>query len=276
MASDTASPRASGGDRLDSHVRMLPVLGHSGADVDLALMQPYLFPYLGSFSLVAATDIYVFFDNVQYIRRGWMHRNRIHKPGGGWQYFGVPVVKAPRHTPIHAVQLSGAVDWRSRTKATLRQTYGSVAPRFDAVMGLVEDAIDPPVDGISELNIRSFDLCCTALGLDLNVHRAASLDLTEPEHPWGWAVAACKKLGASRYVNPPGGAALYPPEPFAQNGLKVGILRPQLLEYDRAGLPWEPGLSVLDALMFNPPEAVRRMVDAATVEWQTSGRSAST
>ena len=236
-------------------------------------MQPYLFPYVGSFSLAAATDVYVFFDNVQYIRRGWMHRNRIHKPGGGWQYFGVPVVKAPRHTPIHEIQLSESVDWRRRLKESLSLAYGSVAPRFDAVMGLVEDAIDPPVDGLSQLNMRSFALCCSELGLDLNAHRAASLDLEEPAHPWGWAVAACTKLGASRYVNPPGGADLYPPEPFAQHDLAVGILRPQLLEYDRAGLPWEPGLSVLDALMFQPPEAVRHLVDAATIDWRTMGDS---
>ncbi len=234
-------------------------------------MQPYLFPYLGSFSLVDASDTYVFFDNVQYIRRGWMHRNRVHGPGGAWTYAGVPVRKAPRDTPIDQVMLVGDVDWRGRFLDVLDAGYRSVAPRFDAVMSLVRECIDPPVERLVDLNIRSFSRCCAKIGLDLVAHRATDLDLPVPTAPHGWAIAACRRLGAARYVNPPGGADLYTAAPFAAAGLRVGILRPELLPYDRCGLGWEPGLSILDALMFHPPDAVRELVRRYEIEWKVPG-----
>lgn len=40
-------------------------------------MQPYLFPYVGYFQLLKAVDQFVILDNVQYINRGWINRNRI-------------------------------------------------------------------------------------------------------------------------------------------------------------------------------------------------------
>ena len=239
-----------------------------------ALMQPYLFPYLGSFSLVAATDRYVVFDNVQYIRRGWMHRNRVHKPGGGWQYLGVPVVKAPRAACIHEIRLNGDVDWRGRLRSALESAYGSIAPRFEQTMALVEAGIGPPVSRLVDLNERTFGLCCEALGLAWAPVRATDLGLQTPEAPSGWAVAACRALGADRYVNPPGGADLYPAADFVRADLGLGILRPELVEYDRGALAWEPGLSVLDALMFQPPAAVRGLVDRHTVEWRTGPEAA--
>ena len=48
----------------------------------LASMQPYFFPYLGYWQLIAAVDCFELFDNAQYIDRGWVNRNRILKPGG--------------------------------------------------------------------------------------------------------------------------------------------------------------------------------------------------
>ncbi len=234
-------------------------------------MQPYLFPYIGSFSLVAATDVYVFFDNVQYIRRGWMHRNRVHRPGGGWQYLGVPITRAPRSARIHEVRLSTAVDWRDRLRATLTAAYRGCAPRFEQTMALVEAGIAPPVTHLADLNMRTFALCCAELGLELRPTRATDMTLTRPDDApvaW-WATAACQAMGATHYINPPGGAALYPPEAFSAADLHLGILRPRLAPYDRGDLGWEAGLSVLDALMFLAPADVRALVAAHEVDWQT-------
>ena len=53
----------------------------------LGMMQPYFFPYLGYYSLIAATDHWVVFDTAQYIRRGWVNRNRVLSTGSdGWKY----------------------------------------------------------------------------------------------------------------------------------------------------------------------------------------------
>lgn len=236
----------------------------------IALMQPYLFPYLGSFSLIAATNRYVVFDNVQYIRRGWMHRNRIHKPGGGWQYISVSVEKAPRHTPIQEIRLSAAVDWRRGLRDTLAGAYRGVAPRLDAVLALVDRICAPDHETLADLSIAALAVVSEELGLAFHPIRATALGLNkEPDAPaWAWAIDACRRCGADAYVNPPGGADLYPAAPFAEAGLAVGILQPELVPYGRGGLPWEPGLSVLDALAFQPPQRVRELADAYRVDWR--------
>ena len=53
----------------------------------IAIMQPYLFPYIGYFSLIKNTDHFVFFDTPQYIRKGWINRNRIIGGYGGSSLF---------------------------------------------------------------------------------------------------------------------------------------------------------------------------------------------
>jgi hypothetical protein len=237
----------------------------------LALMQPYLFPYLGSFSLIAATDRYVVFDNVQYIRRGWMHRNRIHKPGGGWQYISVSVEKAPRHTPIHEIRLSTSVDWRQALRDSVVGAYRGVAPRLEAVLELVSRISDPAHETLADLSVHAMAEVCAELGLPFDPVRATDIGLAKAsdQPAWGWAVDACRRCGADQYVNPPGGADLYPPGPFTEAGLQVGILRPDLPPYGRAEQPWEAGLSVLDALAFQSPSAVRERVDAFSIDWRT-------
>jgi hypothetical protein len=56
----------------------------------LGIMQPYFFPYLGYFSLIKHTDRFILFDTVQFIRHGWIERNRILKQNEGWQYVQAP------------------------------------------------------------------------------------------------------------------------------------------------------------------------------------------
>ena len=77
-------------------------------------MQPYFFPYLGYFELIARVDRWVVFDVVQYNAKSWMNRNRILHPKEGWQYITVPVEKAPRGTLIRDIRVKDMVDSRER------------------------------------------------------------------------------------------------------------------------------------------------------------------
>jgi hypothetical protein len=58
------------------------------------------------FALIERTTRWVVFDTAQYIRRGWVNRNRILHPTRGWQYVTVPLAKMPRETPIREVRIS--------------------------------------------------------------------------------------------------------------------------------------------------------------------------
>ena len=74
----------------------------------LGIMQPYLFPYIGYFQLISAVDIWVVFDDVQYIRHGWVNRNRILSPNiqKEWQYITVPIQKFKREATVLLILIS--------------------------------------------------------------------------------------------------------------------------------------------------------------------------
>jgi len=80
----------------------------------LGIMQPYFFPYLGHFDLIYKTDRWIVFDTPQYIRQGWVNRNRILGPNSGWQYITVPTRKHHRDNPIRDILVKEGKDWRER------------------------------------------------------------------------------------------------------------------------------------------------------------------
>ncbi|HZE89534.1 MAG TPA: WbqC family protein, partial [Verrucomicrobiae bacterium] len=102
----------------------------------VGIMQPYFFPYLGYFDLIGHTDAWVVFDTPQYIRHGWVNRNRVLHPSRGWQYVIAPVRKHDRAASIRDVEVSAAPDWRRRLLAQLEH-YRKRAPYFRETMELV-------------------------------------------------------------------------------------------------------------------------------------------
>lgn len=87
----------------------------------LGIMQPYFFPYLGYFSLIKHTDRFILFDTVQFIRHGWIERNRILKPNEGWQYIQVPLIKDKgRDTVIKDVKIRNTENWQQKIIAQLQ------------------------------------------------------------------------------------------------------------------------------------------------------------
>ena len=74
----------------------------------LGIMQPYFFPYLGYFSLIKHADLFILFDTPQFIRHGWIERNRILKPDVGWMYVSVLLIKHELQTPIKDVKIDNS------------------------------------------------------------------------------------------------------------------------------------------------------------------------
>ena len=226
----------------------------------LALMQPYLFPYAGYFGLIDAVDVFVLFDNVQYQRRGWMHRNRIQHPADGWRYVGVPVVKAPQQTAIRDIQLKAG--WRESLWEPVSRAYRGRAEHADEMLTWLSGVLDMDTDSLHELNAHTLQQTAAQLGLRCRFASATDIELhRDPALPlWDWARAACGHFEASVYLNPPGGESMYPPEPFRERGLGLGFIQPSLSAYERGAAAWEPGLSILDVMAHCGVEGARAHV----------------
>ena len=229
----------------------------------LAIMQPYLFPYLGYYSLIEYADEFMLFDTVQFIRHGWIERNRILKPGEGWQYIQVPLVKSPRETVIKDLQIRNSEPWREKLVAQLTH-YKKRAPHYAATVALVEKALDIDTESMVALNKHILETTCDYLGIrrPLSVFSGADLEIGVVGAPDEWALEIAKARGAEEYVNPPGGQSFFDEKKYRNGGVKLTFLTNSLTPYSQRRPQFESGLSIIDVLMFNDAEAARSLIRA--------------
>jgi hypothetical protein len=225
----------------------------SAAPLRVAVMQPYFFPYAGYYRLLAAADIFLIFDCVQFIRRGRVHRCEVPGPNGR-DWLTLPLDKAARDTPIDRIRLAPsareAFDERLRRHDWLKHAHGPAAER-------VASWLRAPLDGRPLVDYLEFTLCETARLLDLpaRIARTSSLELDPGLRAQSRVIAAARAVGASHYVNSPGGTALYDKQSFANAGLVLEFLTPYNGKFT----------SLLPALMQRPIREVRDDVLCSTV-----------
>lgn len=225
----------------------------------LGIMQPYFFPYLGHFALIAHTDRWVVFDTSQYTPKSWMSRNRVLHPQAGWNYINVPLANSSIAIATHEACVQDLQKTRISVLGKLTH-YRRKAPFYEQVVQVVNRAFDGVTnESLVELNVQGLVAVCTYLELpfDYSVCSELGLDLQHIDSPGGWAPAISQQLGASFYLNPLGGRDLFYPQDFAGNGIQLGFMQFDEFRYDTGPYTFEPGLSVLDVLMWNSPQKVR-------------------
>lgn len=226
-------------------------------------MQPYFFPYLGYFSLIKSVDCFVLFDTVQFIRHGWIERNRILKPNEGWQYINIPTVKHSRETNIMDVKINNSIDWKKKIFAQLEH-YKKWAPNYQKVIDLLHQVFLKDYDTIVDLNYNSLQSVCSYLDIttDISIFSAMNMNIDPVHSPDEWALNICKKIpGVEEYWNPPGGMSFFDRDKYTANGIKLYFHEIQLESYNQKRSEFEPGLSILDVMMFNSPQEINDMLD---------------
>jgi len=223
----------------------------------LGIMQPYFFPYLGHFALIAACDRWAVFDTCQYAPRSWMNRNRVLHPAGGWAWATAPLQNGSIHIQACDALLADPAAARRSLLGSLSHLRRK-APYHDAVVALVEGVFQGAGPSLVALNVRALDAVCRYIGLPFRHATLSGLGLSLPDRmaPGGWAPAICAALGASCYVNPAGGRALFDPADFARHGIALHFAEALPFTYATPGAAFVPDLSILDVLLWNPPDAV--------------------
>lgn len=218
----------------------------------LGVMQPYVFPYIGYYELMAKVDRWVAFDTVQYNRRSWMNRNRILHPTDGWQYFCIPVQRMHHGTALSAIRLAARNDAEHKLLGQL-QHYRRHAPHFHNVTDLVRDVFSrPDTDTLVGLNLASLAAVAERVGIPFAPERWSQFDFAfdEVEHAGQWALRIAAYLGADAYLNPPGGQHIFHLDEWTAAGIKLDFTAMNDLRYDCGPYVFEPNLSILDVLMW--------------------------
>lgn len=228
-------------------------------------MQPYFFPYLGYFSLIKHTDNWIVFDTAQYIRQGWVNRNRILHPNEPKPTFVTIPVNLPHwSTAICEVPIDNSKPHREKILRRVDASYRGRAPHFDAVMDLLSACLQKDWQYISQLNTYCLEQTCQYLSLQFNYELFSEMDITidDVSHPGEWALNISKALRATEYINPPGGQGLFDAAQFKQAGINLSFLKNTLPAYNQRQQDFVNGLSILDVMMFNDIISVQQMLDA--------------
>lgn len=227
----------------------------------LGIMQPYFFPYLGYFDLINCSDKWIVFDSVQYIRHGWINRNRILHPSAGWSYIIVPVNFA-RSTPIREVGIVNDGKWQKRILGQL-QHYKKKAPYYQETLSLINDCFSCNETCISRFNSSVLEKVCKYIGIhfDYDFFSEMGLEIGQVQEPGDWALRISQAVGATEYINPPGGEKLFDKNKFASSNIKLTIRNLAVFVYDCPGYEFIPSLSIIDILMWNHPAAIKEYLD---------------
>ncbi|MES5954330.1 WbqC family protein [Bacillus fungorum] len=230
----------------------------------IGIMQPYFFPYIGYFQLINHVDKWVIFDDVQYIRHGWVNRNRILHPTDGWQYIIAPLEKHSHKHSIKEVQINNTTNWKLKIMNQLVH-YKKKAPYYKQCIEIIEKALDINTNNITELNTHILEIICNNLEMPFSyqISSLTNFNYSDVEDPGDWALTISSQLHATEYVNPIGGKELFNRTKFEEQGIKLSFLQSSMekLVYKQGYRSFEPALSIIDLLMFCSKDEIKSMLD---------------
>ena len=228
--------------------------------MNLGIMQPYFMPYIGYFQLIKAVDKYVIYDDVNYIKGGWINRNNL-LIGGEKRMFTITLKGASPNKLINEIEIG---DSFQKLLKTLQTNY-SKTPYFRQTMELMEQIILFPDRQLANFIANSLSQVTEYLGINTEFIISSQLPKNISLKGKDKVIHICQLLQANSYFNAIGGQELYDKKEFLENGIELHFLKPVLSPYPQVSTEFVPGLSMIDVLMNNSKEEINSMLDAYTL-----------
>jgi hypothetical protein len=222
----------------------------------IAVMQPYLFPYIGYFQLINAVDKFVIYDDVNYINKGWINRNNIiiNKQKA---LFTISLAGASQNKLINEIDIS---DNFEKLLKTIQFSY-SKAPYFRQTYEILNKIVSFENRNLSLFITNSLETILDYLNIDTEILLSSNLNKDSGLKGQVKIMSICKELNAETYVNPIGGIDLYDKEYFDNNGVDLFFIETGYLQYNQFSSEFEPCLSILDVMMHNSPQNIKQMLN---------------
>jgi hypothetical protein len=219
-------------------------------------MQPYFMPYLGYWQLLSAVDRFIVLDDVAFIRKGWVNRNRI-LVNGTAHLFTLPVRAASQNRAINELELAPDAGWLKGFRSTLEQSYRK-APYFDETLDFLEPILANCQGRLLPFLLYSIDAVAAHLDIPTPRVLASFVDPSHRSRGQGRILDFCRIEGATEYLNLPGGRELYQNQAFQSSGIRLKFITPQVRPYPQQLFgQWWPCLSIIDLLMSLGSELTR-------------------
>jgi WbqC-like protein family len=222
-----------------------------------AIMQPYFFPYIGYFQLIASVDLFVVYDNIKYTKRGWINRNRVLLNGKDVM-LSLPLKGGSDNLDVREKTL--ATDFRS--DHLLNQLCGTYrnAPHFKQTFPLIERILRQKERNLFNFLHTSITLVCQHLEIATKIKISSDISIDHDAKKQNKVLAICRALGTDTYVNAIGGIDLYSQTDFLAAGINLQFARSKPFVYPQFGGEFVPCLSIIDVMMFNPLSTIKECV----------------
>jgi hypothetical protein len=233
----------------------------------LAVMQPYIFPYLGYYQLAAAVDKFIFFDDVHFINKGWINRNNILQQNNSSR-FTIPLIKASQNRLINDIEIADFSKWRKDFLKQVEFNYRKARCFSNIFPWLQNFLFSKEYRLISDLASNSVMSVMQLLGLPTQFEFSSNLDYRDGQVRDGQdkILKICAMMNADHYINPKNGTELYDPAHFKDRHITLNFICMDDIIYDQFSKgQFVPFLSIIDVLMFNDVEATRSLLKKYTL-----------
>lgn len=224
-----------------------------------AVMQPYLFPYIGYFQLIASVDTFVLYDDVNYIKKGWINRNNI-LVNGQAHLFSIPLKDASQNKLINQIEIGGNAGWQSDLIRTIELSYKK-APYFSDVFPMISEILLQDEMNLARFIAFSLQKICNYLSIPTQIMVSSQIRKDNGLKGQGKILAICKALGANEYVNAIGGKELYDRDSFSAAGIALHFVQSKPIIYAQFKNEFIPWLSIIDVMMFNGVPEITALLD---------------
>ncbi len=225
----------------------------------IAIMQPYFLPYIGYWQLINEVDKFVVYDNVQYTKKGWINRNR-YLQNGVDKVFSLPLRKDSNGLDIKCRYLSEQVEnEQKKILRRFRESYRQ-APFYGDAMPVIEDCVLHESKNLFEYVHYSILRVCEYLNINTEVIKSSLIEANHNLKGEERVVDICRAMNVQSYVNPIGGLDLYDKDVFKQKGIQLSFIKSKKIEYIQNGDVFVPWLSIIDVIMFNEKNIVKKML----------------
>jgi hypothetical protein len=227
----------------------------------LGIMQPYFFPYLGYFQLLNLVDQFVIYDNIEFSKRGWIHRNK-YQIDCREKYFTIPLKKDSDYLNIAERYISD--DFDTQKKKILMKFIAAYrkAPYYEESIQLVQECLYYNERNLFKFIYFSIQKICEFLNIKTKLVVSSNVSANHDLKGQERIISICKACNASQYINPIGGIDLYSKEYFAKNGIRLNFLKMQNVRYKQYNELFLQNLSILDVLMFNSVEKTQILLNS--------------
>jgi hypothetical protein len=221
----------------------------------VGIMQPYFFPYIGYYQLIHEVDIFVIYDDVNFIKQGWISRNRI-LLNQAPHFLTLELKGASSFKKINEIETGNN---KLKILKTLELNYKK-APCFADTYAVMQEILSSEEVNLARFLAQSLIKINQFLGIQTRVLVSSDLEKDNELKGADKVLHICKTLQANQYINAIGGQELYSKEVFAGQGLDLHFLKTNPITYSQWNGEFVPWLSIIDVMMFNTPETIRTML----------------